>query len=282
MRRNGLFRVAHAAAALAAAAAFAQTPPPAAPLPEPNALPTPPTALPGPDPRACGPTKWSALCAAGRWTQFSHIELRVSGPHFSGRYEIERAANGEVHATYRERSDGNDRGGEVVLLGIDGIAYRTRDKLDDPSIAIDVTMSMPIMMSQLSALLLDLGVLGPPSDVTAAQAIHATSATQYLRAAAPRKALLFGPTWTMTGTVRPAGTDKVGFAMRLRYRPVDRQGRAVAGRNETLTLDGVVSYAPPRPALPDTFDLVGWKLQRADMPLSGVATLGAARESVTQ
>src|SRR5690348_744172 len=90
--------------AVLALGAQAQTPPPVAPLPDASALPDPGRArLPGADHRECGPTQWSALCAAGRWALFSHMDLRVTAPAFSARYELEPAANGELHATYREQ-----------------------------------------------------------------------------------------------------------------------------------------------------------------------------------
>ena len=87
------------------ARANAACPPPR--FPDPSALPQAAVescALPGADHRECGPSKWSALCAAGRWTHFSRIDLRVSAPGFAARYEIEQAENGEMHATYREQA----------------------------------------------------------------------------------------------------------------------------------------------------------------------------------
>ena len=100
------------------------------------------------------------------------------------------------------------------------------------------------MMSQLAALLLDLGVIGPPADVTAPRTITASSRTQYIRTSAPRQAVLYGAPWNMTGTVRSAGADKVGFNLRLRFRPVDRNGNAIASKTDTITLEGVASFAP--------------------------------------
>jgi len=240
--------------------------------------------MPGADHRECGPTKWSALCAAGRWTFFSRIDLRVTAPQFRARYEIEHAANGEMNATYREEIGKKSRAGEVVLFGIDGLAYRTREKFGDPDDIIDYSLSSPIMMAQLSALLLDLGVLGPPSDVSAPQAITASSSTQYIRTSAPRQALLYGAPWNMSGTVRRTGPDKVGFNLRLRFHPVDRNGNAIASKTETVTLEGVATYAPRREALPDSMDLAGFKLIRVGgggAPLPAAATLKAARDSLT-
>ena len=238
--------------------------------------------MPGVDRRECGPTKWSALCAAGRWALFSRIELRATAPAFRAQYDMERAGNGEIQATYREKNGERTRGGEIVLFGIDGFAYRSREKFPDPGNMIDYALSAPIALSQLAALLLDLGVIGPPSDVTASRAIAASSKTQYIRTAAPRAVLLYGPPWDMTGTVRSAGPDKVGFNLRLRYHPVDASGRAILAKTETITLEGVASFAPPRETLPDSMDLTGWAVMRAgrDVPLSTAATLKEARELI--
>ena len=82
----------------------------------------------------------------------------------------------------------------------------------------------------------------------------------------------------MTGTVRPAGPNEVAFSLKLDYRPVDRQGKAQA-KSDSVSLQGVVSYAPRRASLPDTFDLTGWKILRDDQPLPGVATLADARSA---
>jgi hypothetical protein len=267
-----------------AVCAHAQTPPPAAPLPDLSSLPAPPVnpGLPGADHRECGPTKWSALCAEGRWTMFSHIDLRVSAPGFTARYDMEQALNGELHATYREQLGKDSRGGEIVIFGVDGFAYRSRDKFPDPGDAIDYALSSPIMLSQLAALLLDLGVIGPPSDVTAPRAINASSATQYIRTSAPRAALLYGAPWNMTGTVRAAGASKVGFNLRLRFHPVDRNGNAIAGKTDVVTLEGVATYTQPRPTLPDSMDLTGWSVMRAgnNTPLGAAASLKDAREKL--
>ena len=277
-----LLSIALTAASLAVSLSFAQTPPPAAALPNPNALPAMPpvTGLPGPDPRLCGPTKFSALCAAGRWAQFSRMNIKVSAPRYTADYAIEQADNGEMHATYRERASGQERGGEIILIGSEGFAYRSREKFPDPGSIIDYATSNPIMMSQLAALLLDLGVLGPPSEVAAPQPIKATNATQSLRTAAPRIAVLYGAPWTMTGTVRRAGSDAIAFTLRLRYAPVDRHGIAIKGKTDTVTLEGTASYAPRRASFPDSFDLVGWKIMRLDTPVAAAGTLGAAREAL--
>jgi hypothetical protein len=262
--------------------ASAQTPPPVAPLPDIGALPSmpPDTRLPGPDPRQCGPSKFSALCAEGRWLQFSRATIKVTAPRFSGDYSLEQADNGELHVTYRERAADNRRGGEVVLFGTDGVAYRSRDPFPDPGSIIDYTTSNALMMGQLCALLLDLGVLGPPSDVAGPQSIKANNATQYLRTAAPRAALVYGAPWTMTGSVRRASADEIAFNLRLLYTPVDRHGIAIKGKTDSITLAGTVSYAPRRASFPDSFDLFGWKLMKLDAPLRGVATLGDAKEAI--
>jgi hypothetical protein len=266
------------------ACAHAQTPPASAPLPDVPGLPQAPANLrmPGADHRECGPSKWSALCAAGRWTQFSTIDVRVKAPSFDARYEIEQAQNGEMHATYREQIGKDARSGEIVIFGMDGFAYRTREKFPSPGDAIDYMVSSPIMMAQLAAVLLDLGVIGPPSDVTSSRSISASSASQYIRTAAPRQALLYGAPWNMTGTVRSAGTGKVGFNLRLRFRPVDRNGNAMPEKTELITLEGTASFAPQRANLPDSMDLTGWKVMRAgnDTPLPDAAHLKAARQSL--
>ena len=267
-----------------AVCAHAQTPPPAAPLPDVGGLPKAPanTRMPGADHRQCGPTKWSALCAEGRWTQFSHIELRVTIPGFNARYEIEQAGNGEMHATYREQIGKDTRGGEIVIFGIDGFAYRSRDDYPNPGDVIDYALSSPLMMSQLAALLLDLGVIGPPSDVTAPRNISASSSKQYIRTAAPRMALLYGAPWNMTGTVRAAGADKVGFNLRLRFHPVDRNGNAVASKTDVITLEGTATFAAQRASLPDSMDLTGWKVMRAgdNTPRGEAASLKDARDKL--
>ena len=46
-------------------------------------------------------------------------------------------------------------------------------------------MSSPIMLGRLTVLLLDEGVLGPPSDVTKARSIRAGSTTRYIKTPAP-------------------------------------------------------------------------------------------------
>lgn len=236
--------------------------------------------LPGIDSRQCGTTKWSALCAAGRWSQFSAIDLTVRTTAFTGTYRLEGAANGELHVTYREDAHGRRRSGEAVLFGIDGIAFRTRDTLPPADAVIDYLVSSPLMLSKLTAVLLDQGVLESPADVTRRRALRAASSTQFIRADAPRLATLYGPPWSLTGTVQPAPDDRLAFALDFKFRPVDARGVPVPGKVDTLALTGSVTFADRRPQLPDTLDLVGWKLMKRDAPATGVATLGEARAAI--
>ncbi|MCC6195091.1 MAG: hypothetical protein IT518_11535 [Burkholderiales bacterium] len=265
----------------AAAAASAQTPPPAALLPDPGALPrgSADTRLPGPDPRQCGDTRWSALCAQGRWAHFSRIDFNVAAPQFTAHYTIEQAANGEQHTTYREQFGKAGRRGEVVVFGVEGLAYRSPDKFPEAGSIIDYTVSSPLMMAQLAALLLDQGALVAPAEIGRPENIRAENATQYIRTAAPRMTALYGPPWSMTGTVRPAGPGQVAFSLRLRYRPVDGRGVVIAGTTQTVALEGTASYAPRRATLPDSFDLVGWKVQRGETPVGEAKSLADARKS---
>lgn len=257
-------------------------PPPAAALPAPPRLPAPgDTTLPGVDPRQCGPTPYSALCAQGRWTLFSTIDVTLTAPDFRARYTLEVAQNNEVHATYRETSRGKTRSGEIVLVGLDGVAFRTRESFPAGAPVIDIMLSMPIMTAQLAALLLDQGVIGPPSDVTAPRTIKAGNDAQYIRTAAPNAALLYGPPWRMTGTVRPgAARDAVAFTLKLDYRPVDSHGTPRAGRTDTLSLDGAMSFAARRAALPDDFALGEFTLLRDEKKMDKQPTLGAARRAL--
>lgn len=274
--------VALAAAWLAVGVAGAQdsTPVPPGP-PGLSGLPPPePTRLPGVDPRQCGTSKWSALCAMGRWSQFSRIEVRVKAGAFSGAYTIEHVGNGDLYATYREEAGGQRRGGEVLLIGDDGMAFRTRDPLPPAEFVIDQMLSNPLMLSQLVAVLLDQGVLGAPADVTKPQSVTASSATQFISTEAPRAATLYGPPWNMTGTVRATAEGPVAYALRLRFHPVDAKGTVIRNRTDAVELEGTVSYAPMRAALPPSFDLVGWKLMKRNDPLGPVQTLGEARNAL--
>ena len=257
-------------------------PPPVADLPAAAALPAPGnTGLPGIDPRQCGPTPHSALCAKGRWTLFSSIDMRVTAPGFSATYTMTIAQNNEVHATYRETSRGKTRAGEVVLVGLDGVAFRTREQFPDGAPVLDIMISTPLMTAQLAALLLDLGVIGPPSDVTAPRPISAASATQFIRTAAPSAAMLYGPPWRMSGTAKPGATKSdVAFALKLAYRPVDSKGKLVGGRTDTIAIEGSVDFSPRRATLPDGFDLTGFTLLRDETKIAAQRTVGEARKAI--
>lgn len=266
--------------ALAAGSVGAQSALPPA-TPGVSSLPSAPadTRLPGVDPQQCGTSRWSALCAEGRWSQFARIVVRVKTTGFSAEYMLEQAGNGDVHATYREVAPGSTRGGEVLLIGGEGIAYRTRDELPPPDAIIDYMLSSALMMSKLVAVLLDRGALVGPDEVTKPMPIKAGSTTQYIRTEAPRIAALYGPPWTMTGTLRPEGDSKLAYAMRLNFRPVDIKGK-IASHSDAIEIEGNVSFATRRPAFPESFDLVGWKLMKVETPLPGVRTLGEARRSL--
>jgi hypothetical protein len=208
---------------------------------------------------------------------FSRLELHAKAPGFNADYSFEQAANGDVHATYNEDFGATRRGGEIVLFGVDGVAYRSREAFPDSDSIIDYMLSSPIMMSKLTTLLLDLGVLDSPAEVTKPRTITAGSATQYIRTEAPRIAALYGPPWKMTGTVRPTAEGPLAFTLRLDYRPVDTRGQLIKGRRDTVELDGTVAYTDKRPSLPDSLDLIGWKIMKRNRPLASASTLGEAR-----
>lgn len=287
LARPALAAVARMAVAAAfctvAAAALAQAGgPPASVLPGLAAVPKPPAdlRLPGPDPRDCGTSPHSALCAVGRWAQFARMEVALKAGAFQGTYAMERPANGEVLTTYAERTPGGRRGGEVLLLADDAFAYRTREQLPTDDDILDYMLAAPNMAMQLVAVLLDEGVLGGPADVTGRVAIAAGSDTQYIRTETPTTATLYGPPWRVTGTVRPGAGGRLEFSLRLAFRPVEPSGRLASRRTETIELTGHATFADRRGAMPDTLDLVGWKIVRAGVPLPAAATLGEARASV--
>ncbi len=238
------------------------------------------TRLPGPNPRMCGLTRWSALCAEGRWANFANMKVELKAPRFNGVYTMEQPENGDVHTTYREQAGRQRRGGEIVFVNEDAFAFRTREKFAEPESILDEMMSAPIMVTQLAALLLDQGALVGPDEITGPLTFSARNATQFLRAEAPGAASLFGPPWEVTGSVAPAADGALAFRVHLSFRPVDRKGRIHAGKRDTIELSGTVAYGEKRKAMSDTFDLVGWKLMIRFQDAGEVKTMGEARQAV--
>ena len=236
--------------------------------------------LPGPDPRQCGSTRWSALCAEGRWSNFARMRVQMKAPVFVGVYTMEQPANRDVHTTYRETHGKTRRGGEVVFVNDDTFAYRSRDRFASADTMLDEMMSSPILVTQLAALLLDLGALVGPDEITKPLDIAARNATQYLRTEAPAMAALFGPPWDMTGSVRPADNGELAFRLRLSHRPVDGRGRLHPTQRDVVELVGTVGYGDRRKSMSDTFDLVGWKLVNRGNTMDPVKTMEEARQAV--
>jgi hypothetical protein len=267
-------------------AGYAQSPPQGALPTLPDASPAmalPPGAasprLPGIDPRQCGTSRWAALCAQGRWAQFSRMTVTATIAGFEGNYTVEQADSGEIHVTYRERAGKAQRGGEAIVVSEDSFAYRSRDKFDDPQVILDHIMASPIRLSQLAAVLLDQAVLGPPADVGKTASVAARSTTQFIRTETAYTTTLYGPPWQVTGTVRALSPLQVAFKLRLAYRPVDASGRVLA-TSTTVDLAGTAIYTQRPKALNESIDLVGWKLMKKDTPMPAVATLRDAREAV--
>jgi len=269
--------------ALAMAGAHAQTAaPPTSLLPGTSALPMPSAnlSLPGHDPRQCGTSRWSAICAMGRWSQFARMELRLTSGSFSGDYTLEKPADGYAHTTYREQSGKHRRGGEVLLVSDDAIAYRSREPLPTDVDILDFLLASPNMATQLVAVLLDQGVLGGPGDVTKPLAIATGSTTQFIRTETPNSAALYAPPWRVSGSIRPTDNQRMAFSLRLTFHPVDQGGRVLPNRMDAIDLAGTVSFADKRAAMPGSFDLVGWKLLVNGQARDAVATLDEARRSV--
>lgn len=233
--------------------------------------------LPGPDPRQCGTSLHDALCAIGRWSRFTRMTVTLKSGAFTGKYEMERTASGEVLTLFSETSPSKRRGGEVLIVGDDAFAYRTRETVPADIDMLDYLLAASNMTTQLVAILLDQAVLEAPSAVTAPRAVAGESATQYIRTDTPNTAAAYAPPWKVTGTVRPQGGGAIAFDLAFQYRPVDKRGKPQPGRVDRIALTGVVTYGDLKPSMPDTFDLVGWKLIRGGSPVAGVSTLSEAR-----
>ena len=239
------------------------------------------TRLPGVDPRQCGTSIHAALCAHGRWADFATIEMKLKAAQFDGTYTMERPLNGETHTTYREQWPQGRRGGEIVFVSEDAFAYRSREPFSDNNVILDEMMTAPNMFAQLAAVLLDQSARIGPAEVTGRPLdLSAGSETQFVRTEAPSSAALYGPPWKVTGTLRASAPKTLKFSLRFTFRPVDTTGRVNPAQSETIELAGTFSYGNRRSKMPDSFDLVGWKLVKAGDALGAVATLAEARSAV--
>ena len=277
-RRTLILTVALAVVATACMPSWSQTPA-APPAGASSRLPPPPatTRLPGIDPRECGTSKWSALCAEGRWARFARMKLEVEVGTFRGTYTIEHTDSGEVHATAREAMDRKVQAGEAVVVSEDAFAYRSRDASTRPDDMLDQIMTSPIVFSDLVAILLEAGLPEGPASIKRTHALKAQNRTQFILTRAPAAAVLYGAPWDVSGNVRALEDSGIAFDLTFRFRPVDASGRASPTITETARLTGEASYADLRARLPDSFDLVGWKLVRSGTVLGAVTTLGEAR-----
>jgi hypothetical protein len=143
---------------------------------------------------------------------------------------------------------------------------------------LDQIMTSPIVFSELVAVLLEAALPEGPEGIARTHTVKAGSESQFVLTQAPGGAVLYGPPWSVSGTVRRGETGALAFDLDFRYRPVDASGRAAKSGTDTARLSGSARYAPPRERLPDTFDLVGWKLVRAGTLLGAASTLGEARQ----
>ncbi len=239
------------------------------------------TRLPGTDPRQCGTSIRAALCSYGRWANFSTIEVTLKAPEFEGAYTMERPINGEAHSTYREQWSQGRRGGEIIFVSDDSFAYRSREPFPDSDTILDEMMAAPSMVAQLTAVLLDQAARVGPAEVTdKAMTLSAKNDTQFVRTETPTTASLYGPPWQVTGTMRASAPKMMKFSLRFTFRPVDPDGRVSPTRSETLELSGTANYTDRRPKMPDSFDLVGWKLVKAGTTMQAVQSLAEARQAV--
>jgi len=142
-------------------------------------------------------------------------------------------------------------------------------------------MTAPNMFAQLAAVLLDQGARIGPAEVTGKPLdLTAGSETQFVRTEAPSTAALYGPPWQVSGNLRASAPNTLKFSLRFAFRPVDNAGRVNQAQPETIELAGTVRYGARRSKMPDSFDLVGWKLVKAGDSLNAVTTLAEARSAV--
>ncbi len=209
------------------------------------------------------------------------MNVTLKSPEFEGTYVMEKPISGEAHTTYREQWPHGRRGGEILFVSDTAFAYRSREPIADNQTILDEMMTAPGMVTQLAAILLDRGVRLAPAEVTAKpMAVAARSDTQFVRTESPAVTTLYAPPWRLSGTIHAAATGKATFVLRFTFRPVEASGRVIAGKSETIELSGTATYGNTRPRMPDSFDLVGWKLVKDGASLPSVATLAEARFAV--
>ena len=196
---------------------------------------------------------------------------------------MEIAQNSEVRATYRESAGGRTRSGEILLVGTESVAYRTQEKFPDDVSIIDTMISPPDPHGAAR------GAPARPGRDRAAGGCDRGSRDQGLehhpihpRLGAERRVAL-RPAMADDG-YRAPGCHEERRRLRdeARLPPVDAKGAVVAGRTETSSIDGSMSFAPRRETLPDSFDLSGFSLLRDDKKVEAQPTVGAWRKVIAR
>jgi hypothetical protein len=235
-------------------------------------------AQPAQDVRACGPAPEGARCADGPWSQFARMDLTLKATGFDADYAVRFPAGRDVYAKYDERSGTRRRQGEIIVVSDQAIAYRTDDERD-PQREVDTQMlAGPLMMSQLASVLLQTGVPGGYKALSQPRQFAAKEAGRFILTSVPGAAALYGPPWSVTGTASRSSPMKITFSMRFTFTPVDPTGAVVSGKTETIALTGTALFPAKREALPDSFSIDGWKLERGGTELPELPALGALRE----
>jgi hypothetical protein len=230
------------------------------------------------DIRACGPAPHGAWCADGPWSKFASMDFMVSAGNFKADYVVRVPAGGDLYARYDEKRGGKRRKGEILVVGDRAIAFLTGDERDE-SREIDTQMlSAPLMLSQLVSVLLQTGAPGGEKTFAQTRQVSVQETTRFVLTGVPGAAALYGPPWSVTGTVRRAAPGKVDFSLRFRFTLVDATGAIVPGKTETIALSGTATYPAKREGFPDSFSLAGWQLQQNGADLPEMPTLGAMRQ----
>ena len=233
-----------------------------------------PPALAAPS-ATCGPPPDGAICASGPWAEFGAMTVYAVQGESRSRYEIVLGEGRDIKVALTENNPSYK--GRADALLIDGSVLVTRSDRGLPNRGQEL-LSDPLLAAQEVATLLHAALPKGPKSVTASTKVNA-SGKRFVVASTPTATTIYGPPWKVEGTIAPAGKDGYSYDLTFTARVGTPDG-TVQQRELVTRYSGRVSFPVPRPRIPDSTSLAGWKFDLPNAEGQGFATLGEARRAM--
>lgn len=211
------------------------------------------------------------------WFAFTTVTIAgaaLSGDRARAEWAFERLAPNEDVRISGQRADRPTPVRTEMLL-VNGRAWLVRGIEPREGAEIDA-LDEPVLTLQLVLRLLEMAQPAGPRSVGRATKVEVTSKQEGIHMSTPSASGDFGPPLIVTGTLRPAGPERVAYRLSLRYQ--------LGGARRAASFEGVWARSSAPATLADDFDVSAFAVyelgpRRLDRQSGTIVDYGATKTS---